>query len=157
MKGVIVGKNTTEALHGLGNDVRQEPSVTICLQGMRKANCEVRWRAIIKAWLHITHILTPTWFICPKNIWGWCFPTVGVGKRVSAIAATFDFMGGAGFCSAVMFFPTRRVVDFSGSSSCLTVYLHLCPSSFLLLSFVWRQNKVSHICGHVPLINSIPY
>lgn len=49
MKGVLVGKNTPEALHGLGNDVRQEPSVTICLQDTRKANCEVRWGAIIKA------------------------------------------------------------------------------------------------------------
>lgn len=50
MKGAIVGKkNTLEALHGLGNDVRQALSVTICLQGMRKANCEVRWGAIIKA------------------------------------------------------------------------------------------------------------
>lgn len=129
-----------ETLDGLGNEVMQEPSVTICLRGLRKANCEAGWGILVNVWLHITHILTPTWFICcvSSEIFEDVvvyLPAVGLYRKTCVnCCGLFWFVGGARFLSGglyQMFFSTRTYSRFSGSS-CLIIYPHSCPMSFLI-------------------------
>lgn len=110
-----------ETLDGLGNEVMQEPSVTICLRGLRKANCEAGWGILVNVWLHITHILTPTWFICcvSSEIFEDVvvyLPAVGLYRKTCVnCCGLFWFVGGARFLSGglyQMFFSTRTYSRF---------------------------------------------
>lgn len=135
----------------------QEPSVTICLRGMRKAICEAGWGVLVNVWLHITHVLTPTWFIC--CVFSEVFDRVVVYPPLVDICQPSWLLLIRGRCQVSVRwivpnvpppqFQPRRYSRFSGSSSGLRVYPHSCPRSFLIPASlrdvawdtgVWSQN-----------------